>query len=266
MMFMRKRSKNKKGKILKKILIVIGIIITLFIVVIVYFVIKDLKQEEILKQEIINYSNMDLAKDEYTIYVKTTGDYAYVEEAVKKFYKELSDNVKAINYYANDKELINILDPNNLITDRPNFIKSYNIIEKGRTKITSSINRIKELCSEDTIRNLIDKQKISDNYYYELYEDLMLTDNDIKELNNIKVEMEKLVDVFNRFFDVETSMLDLLKNNNSAWSYEDNQLYFDSDELVDKYNNLYKELNDISLEFDKEINNQDNSNKDKPTI
>ena len=153
MMFMRKRSKNKKGKILKKILIAIGIIIILFIVVIVYFVIKDLKQEEILKQEIINYSNMDLAKDEYTIYVKTTGDYAYVEEAVKKFYKELSDNVKAINYYANDKELINILDPNNLITDRPNFIKSYNIIEKGRTKITNSINRIKELCSEDTIKN-----------------------------------------------------------------------------------------------------------------
>ena len=81
-------------KKIKKVLLVIGIIIVVFAVIIGYFVYKDLKQEEVLKQEVITLSNKDLLNDNYDIEIKTTGEYAYVENAVKKFYKELSDNVK----------------------------------------------------------------------------------------------------------------------------------------------------------------------------
>ena len=97
--------KNKKG--LKKIIIGIVIAVVIIIGLIFFTAFKELQEEDILKQEIINYSNKDLAKDDYPIEVKTTGDRAYVEEAVKKYYKSLSDSVKAINNSLNDEELIN---------------------------------------------------------------------------------------------------------------------------------------------------------------
>ena len=74
--------KNKKG--LKKIIIGIIIAVVIIIGLIFFIAFKELQEEDILKQEIINYSNKDLVKDDYPIEVKTTGDRAYVEEAVKK--------------------------------------------------------------------------------------------------------------------------------------------------------------------------------------
>jgi len=114
----------KNKKIIKIVIITTVSIILLFSALIAYLVVKDLKQEEILKQEIINYSNMDLYKDDFQITVKTSGDYAYVEEAIKKYYKKLSDNVKKLENYLNDKKLGNILSTSNLALDKPNFLIS----------------------------------------------------------------------------------------------------------------------------------------------
>lgn len=99
----------KKKKILKRVIIIIGIILALFLALIMYEVINELQEEKVLKQEIINYSNKDLATDDFSITVKTSGDCAYVEEAVKRFYKELSDDVKTINLYLTNDKLNNIL-------------------------------------------------------------------------------------------------------------------------------------------------------------
>ena len=255
----RKKYSNGKG-ILKIFLIIIGVVVVLFVGLVVYGVIKDFEQEDILKQEIINYSNMDLANGDYTIYVKTKGDYAYIEEAIKKFYKELSDNVKVINHYMLDEELINLLNPDNLIKGRPSFIKSYAVIEKGRTKVINALNRISKLCEKDTIKNLIDKDKI-DDYSYKLYEDLMLTEKDIADLTDTKNKMEYLSKNLGLFFDKEVEILNLFKDNDSSWEYKDGQLYFTTDELVNRYNTFYKELTDIASSFD----NVSNSNGSKVT-
>lgn len=246
------RTKKKKS-ILKRIFIVIGVIVLILGGVIVYLAIQDLKQEEILKQEIVNYSNMDLANDDYTIFVKTKGNYAYIEEAVKKFYKELSDNVKIINYYMNDEELSNILAPETLTAQRPGFVKNYAVIEKDRTKVTNALARISKLCEEETVANLIDKEKVED-YSYDLYKELMLTKKDIQDLKETKEKMEKLSNNLNVFFDKVVEILDFLKNNDNSWSYENGQLYFSTDELVDKYNNLYKDLVEIAARFDGDKN------------
>lgn len=74
----------KKKKSIKKIIIGIVIAVVIFLGLIFFMAYKELQEEDILKQEIINYSNKDLATDDYSIKVKTTGDRAYVEEAVKE--------------------------------------------------------------------------------------------------------------------------------------------------------------------------------------
>ena len=106
----------------KRILLIIGIIIIIICGGVGYYFYLMNTQEDMLKQEIINYTNKDLLKDDYIVNVKTKGNYAYIEEAIKKYYQELSNNIKTINNYLIDSELEKIITPSNLEEDRPKFI------------------------------------------------------------------------------------------------------------------------------------------------
>lgn len=240
----------------KKILIFIGVIVLIVVALVAYTVVSDLKQEEVLKQEIVNVSNKNILTDNFDVEVKTTGDYAYVEEAVKQYYKDLSDSAKKINYYLNDEELTNILAPENLEKNRPDFDENKELLNEVRQNTTDALNKISDLCEEETIKNLLDKDKV-DKYYIDLYEDLMYTDKDLKELQETKQEMDTLSKNLNIFLDKVEEMLTFLETNNNYWYIENNQIYLETEALVEEYNNLYNELNKIATEnFD--TNNQSN--------
>lgn len=235
---------RKKSNKLKYILIFIGIILVIFIGVVGYLIVKDLEQEDILKKEIVNLSNKDLVTDNYDIEVKTTGDYAYIEEAIKTYYKKLADSVKVINNYLNDKDLINILSATNLESDRPKFENSYKILSETRDKSNQAMETIIDLCSEETIKELIDKKKI-DSYSYDLYLELMYTEDDLKDLEKTKTEMQVVSDNLNKFLDKVEAMIKMLEANSDYWFIDEGQLYFEKDSLVTEYNNLYNDLNDF---------------------
>lgn len=235
----------KKG--LKKVLIGIGVLLLIGVIGIGYAVYKDLKQEEVLKKEIINLTNKDLLEDNYNIDIKTTGDYAYVENAIKKYYKELSDNVKKLNYSLDDEELQNILSPENLDKDRPSFTNSRSLLNNAKKVSTDSLQKIATLCDENYIKNLLDKEKVSD-YYLDFYQKIMYTEQDIKILLETKEEMETLSNNLNLFLDKVEEILSMLERNNKDWYIEEKQIYFQTEEEVNEYNKLYEELKTIANE------------------
>lgn len=233
----------KKNKILKKVVISILVIFSLFLALIVYIAVKQIQEEKVLKQEIINYSNKDLATDNFSITVKTSGDCAYVEEAVKKFYKELSDDVKTINLYLNNDKLTNILSYENLAKDKPNFTLSHSTVKIARDKINESFDSIKRLSEEKTIKNLIDKDKLEDSdYYYDLYLSLMYTEKDLDALKKLRKEMENLSSNLNQFLDKVDEILYFLEENNSKVIYSNNMIYFATDTQLNQYKQLLSEL------------------------
>ena len=237
----------KNKKVLKKIIIGIVIVVVIFLGLIFFMVFKELQEEDILKQEIINYSNKDLSKDNYPIEVKTTGDRAYVEEAVKKYYKSLSDSVKTINSLLNDEELTNILTINSLRNDSPNYLKSHTLISNTKSKVTKELENISSLCEEDTIKNLIDKDKLNDSeYYYDFYLDLMYTEKDIEMLNSTKEEMEALSNNLNEFLDKVDEILTFLETNANYIEYTDTDIYISDDNILNEYNNLIEELTTLA--------------------
>lgn len=233
------KTKSKKGK---GILLVIGVIVVVIVAAISYLVVMDLKQEDLLKKEIVNISNKDLLTDNYDVEVKTTGDYAYIEEAVKNYYKKLSDSIKIINNYLNDEELIQILSAENLAADGPKFVKSYQLLKETKENSTEALQVIVDLCKEETIKDLIDKEKV-DDYSYELYLELMYTEDDLKDLAETGQEMEVLSNNLNTFLDKVEAMINMLEKNSDFWYVEDGQLYFETDALVNQYNTLYDDLN-----------------------
>lgn len=234
-------------KTIKKILIALGIILLLLGALIGYAVYKDLQQEEIIKKEVLNLSNKDLVNDNFNTNIKTTGDYAYVESAIKKFYKELSDNVKLLKFSLESDELTNTLSVDNLEKNRPNFLKSHQAISTAKANSTKALNRISKLCEEEYIKNLLDKDKVSD-YYVDFYKKIMYTEQDLKELKETKEEMEEFSTNLNLFLEKEEEILNMLEKNNAYWKVESNQLYFQTEEQVNEYNKLYKELKEIAIE------------------
>ena len=248
--------KKKKG-----IKITIIIIITIFILfagLIIYWVFKDLKQEEVLKQEIINYSNRDLYKDDFQVTVETTGDYAYVEEAVKKYYKQLSDNVKKLEYYLTDDKLSNILSAQNLMMDKPNFTSSHTTIKNAKNNISKSIKQITNLCDEKTIKSLLDKAKLDDEeYYYDLYLQLMYTDQDAKEFAELKKEMGTLSTNLNEFLDKIDEILIFLEKNNSSVKYTKEGVYFNSNATLNEYKKLINQLDEIGNKIETSAEQQE---------
>lgn len=254
----------KRKKIIKRIFITISIILIVIIGLITYFVIKDLREESTLKKEIVNYSNKNLEKDDFPINIKTNGDYAYIEEAIKKYYQQLSNNIKDISSYLNNKQLINILSIDNLTNDKPYFTISQSTIQKTKEKISKAINNINSLCSENTIENLIDKDKLSDQkYYYDLYKELMYTKNDLQELKKVREEMNNLSKKLNTYLDKINQVLLFLKENDEYIEYSD-KLYFHSEDLLIEYKKMISDLDIIANTDDK--NNSNNQEQTKNTI
>lgn len=236
----------KKKKVLKRIIIIIGIILALFLALIVYEVINELQEEKVLKQEIINYSNKDLATDDFSITVKTSGDCAYVEEAVKRFYKELSDDVKTINLYLTNDKLNNILSYESLIKDKPNYTLSHSTVNVARNKINESFDSIKELSKEKTIKNLIDKDKLENSeYYYDLYLNLMYTEKDLEDLEKLRKDMETISNNLNQYLNKIDEILYFLENNNSKVIYSNNMIYFETTAELNQYKQLLSDLNEL---------------------
>ncbi len=245
----------KVKKTLKYFFITLGVILLLFITLIVYLVCKDLKQESILEQEIITYSNKNLATDDYTIEIKTTGDYAHVETAVKRYYKELSDCVKNVNSYLNSDKLLNMLSIENLITDRPDFTLSHSTIKITKEKIMDSINKIKTLCEEKTIKQLLDKEKLFDEeYYYDLYLQYMYTESDKVDLDNLKKEMVNISTNINNCLDKMDEILLFLQSHDSEIEYSSSNAYFNSDASYTEYKKLLSELNELASKITVESN------------
>ena len=228
----------------KKLIMLIGIIILVICGGVGYYFYLISVQEDVLKSEVINYSNKDLYKDDYMVDVKTKGDYAYIEESIKNYYRELSNHVKKIRNYLIDEDLQNLMIPDNLEKDRPKFLDSYKLIDDTKKEINESKEKIIELCSREYIKNLV-SDRIRDEYYIKLYDSLMNTDKDIEELKDVRVDMEELSNNLNVFLDKVKELLEVLEKNNDSWSVEDNVILISDKSILNEYNNKYKELKDV---------------------
>ena len=249
---------------IKKIFIGLGLLVTIFVGAIIYLVVMELKQEEILKNEIIVLTSKDLEKDDFDMVIKTKGDYAYIERSIKKYYKDLSDNIKEINIYLQDDDLREVLSPIKLKENGPNFTNQYELINNAKYGLIKALKNVSSLCSDEYVKNLLDKDKFSDSadvdYLMNLYKDFMYTDKDLENMAKLKVEMSELANNMKNYLDKELEILDLLSKNSKVWKIENDKLYISDEFVMNNYNNLYKDLMELSSRIQNN-NNINNGNK-----
>ena len=234
---------SKKDKQTKKKIIISAIIVVFVLVAgaTIWTVITDSKQEEILREEITNLSKKDIKKDRYNNTIKTHGDYAIVEDTIKKYLDDYAVNLQGLLKIMNDQKLSNILSVSNLKEDGPDFVKTKEYLTKTKTEFNEKLTKLTKMTSENEIMAQI-KNKNLDKFYINLYEELMLRGVAGSDFKTSREDLKSASDTINKILDTEEKIIDLLISNKGKWSIENDKLVFQNTDTLNKYNELKKQL------------------------
>lgn len=135
--------------------ITIGIILCLIFWGII-FVVRDLRQEKTLRdeiasiQELAGSEQMD-AVNEKLGHIVTTGDYAKVEKAVKNYMADNFNNAITIAEVLSDEVLTSALTAENYTSDGPDFVKTKLLLSDLQKRLTKAKEEQKRLSTNETV-------------------------------------------------------------------------------------------------------------------
>ncbi|VYT34823.1 Uncharacterised protein [Tyzzerella nexilis] len=226
----------------KKILIIIGVLILLIAILIAVFVVKDLRQEKTLRdeiasiQELAGSEQMD-AVNEKLGHIVTTGDYAKVEKAVKNYMADNFNNAITIAEALNDEVLTNALTAENYMSDGPDFVKTKLLLSDLQKRLTKAKEEQKRLSTNETVMSYLKDKE--DSYYVDLYKEIIGEEESASE---DAIEIEQSIDEVLDMVAVEQSVIDFLSENKGQWTVQDGIVAFSDEALNVQYNQLLLEL------------------------
>lgn len=133
--------KKKRNQIL-----LIGLVIVIVIAVILLgiFFGTGFYQKIVLYNEVERISRLDITKDQFDTEIKSTGEYAKVEEAIKEYFSEYSKSLQASLNAISEENLNKIMSDENLIEDAPNFEKTLENIQKTKEDFNTNVDALIE--------------------------------------------------------------------------------------------------------------------------
>ena len=223
----------------KFFLIFIFIILDIFLLI-GFLIIRDKTLENTLKNEINSLKELDITKDRYNIKIKTRGNYAIIEKAIKDYLDEYAVNLQSVLGILNDEEFTGLLLADNY-TDDPEFKDEFAFIEKTRDRFNKKISELIDECDKDNIKNYI-RTKMVDPYYIALYEELMIDDNVSRDIIESRELLGRTKERVNLILDTCDDIFNFLKNHNGEWVVENSEVKFKTQALLDQYNAYLKNI------------------------
>ena len=229
----------------KKIIIAVVVIVALIIGVLGYMVISDMGQEDKLKTEISEISDLSNAEnidiDEINKRLDRTvtkGDYAKVEDAFKSYLRDNFDNSIEIADLINDERITTLLTADNYKTDGKEFIESKKYISTTRQKLEECKEKYSEYMTKEKAMSYIEDKGL-DSYYVDLYKEEYV--GDMKTANEDKT-VEDSINQIIELLNVSEEVINFLTENSSSWHIEEDLVVFDTDELSNRYLDLINKI------------------------
>ena len=231
---------------MKKILITIGVVVALIVLLLTIIIIKDLNQEEKLRQELneidslINFDEFDYDKvNERLGKIISSGDYLVVEKAAKKYLKDTIDIT--LNYVdlVTDEKFSNVLTLENYQEDGPDFINTKLYIKNTKEQIEDNKNKILNQFNNETVLSYIENKNL-DSYYIDFYKSLALSSE--AEITKNKQEIEQNINEIINTLNVYDEVINFLITNKNDWIIEGEYIVFSNEEIHDQYNELLLKL------------------------
>lgn len=229
----------------KKILIVILIIIVIALIGVGYFVYTDLKQEEKLKIELTELSELSNAQDidineinNRLDRIVTKGDYAAVENAFKTYLRENFDNSIQIANMLNDDKITTLLTVENYQEDGKDFTNSKEYITTTRATLEDCKNKYTEFLTEEKAMSYINDKGL-DSYYTDLYKEEFVGDmSSALQDTTVQDSIDEIIELLN----TSEKVLNLLSENQNSWEIDEENIVFNNENLSNQYDELINSL------------------------
>lgn len=223
----------------KKILITIGVLILLIAILVAIFVVKDLRQEKTLRdeiasiQELAGSEQMD-AVNEKLGHIVTTGDYAKVEKAVKNYMADNFNNAITIAEVLSDEVLTSALTAENYASDGPDFVKTKLLLSDLQKRLTKAKEEQKRLSTNETVMSYLKDKE--DSYYVELYKEIIGEEESASE---DAIEIGQSIDEVLDMVAVEQSVIDFCQKIKDNGQYRMALLHFPMKHLTFSTTSFY---------------------------
>ena len=229
--------------------VIIGVIIAIVVVAIVgigILVVNDFRQEDILRQEMLEFENLTRAEnidldqmDQKIREIKTTGDYGVLEKAMKDYLADVVNATVGIADVLNDERIVNVLTPENYAEDGPDFVQTKQFLEEAKGKIEQYKTEVLTLLTNEGAMSYIEDKNL-DQYYIDLYKEIALSEDTAIEEGN--AELESSLDEAMKILDVETQVINFLSENKDGWEIQGENIVFNSEELQNQYDELVSQI------------------------
>lgn len=225
----------------KKFFIIFCFILIDVFLVVGFLVIRDSISFNELKREVIELSKLDITKDRYNRKIKSHGDYATVEKAIKEYMDGYAVDIQYLSKMMNDERLSTILSYSNYEKDGPEFKESLDYLEKSKKEYNEKIDKLIANLDEENIDNYI-YTRINDEYYVSLYHELIFETPMIDNLKNTKTLLEESREKMNLIYDTCIDTLNYLCLYNDKWKLEDGEIKFQTEDMYNYYMSLISKV------------------------
>lgn len=228
---------------------VIGVIIAIVLVIAIgigILVVNDFRQEDILRQEMLEFENLTRAEnidldqiDQRIRELKTTGDYGVLEKAMKDYLADVVNVSVDIANILNDERIVNALTPENYQEDGPDFVQTKQFLEEAKTNLEQYKSEVLQLLTNEGAMSYIENKNL-DDYYIDLYKEIALSEDTALEEDN--AEIEASLEEATRILDIESQVINLLSENQNSWEIDEDTIVFNNATLQNQYNDLVGQI------------------------
>ena len=228
---------------------IIGVIIAIVLVAVVgigILVVNDFRQEDILRQEMLEFENLTRAEnidldqiDQKIREIKTTGDYGVLEKAMKDYLADVVNASVNIANVLNDERIVNALTPENYVEDGPDLVQTKQFLEEAKGELEQYKEEVLTLLTNDGAMSYIENKNL-DQYYIDLYKEIALSEDTALEEDS--AELEKSLDEATRIIDLESQIINFLSENKNGWEIQGENIVFNSQTLQDQYNEYINQI------------------------
>ena len=223
----------------RKFLIIFSFVMIDVLLIGGFVFLRDVTLSSILKNEVNALVELDFTKDRFNTKIKSSGDYAVVEEAIKNYLDNYAIDVQDVGESVHDKTLNDLVLVDNIEADGPDFVNSLNYVADYRNEFNEKVDELIESSSTEELFNYIYEYS-DDEEVISLYNDLINSSNFINEINDTKLLLELKKVEINSHFDAIVGVLEFLSTNRGNYYIENDEIKFISEELRVEYFYLYE--------------------------
>ena len=223
----------------RKILFVVSFIIIDLLLIGSIFIIRDYTGKRILKNEVNALVELDFSKDNYNTEIKSSGEYATLEKAIKKYLDDYATEVQYVLMVRYDEELNSILDIDNIINDGPMFNDSIEYLDLLQNNFNYSVDLLMDRVTSEEINKYIYNYDVNDKEI-KLYNNLLLESNLISKIEDNQMSLTRRRIEINGYIDSIKSVLVFLKNNN--YTINNDEVIMNDPNMQEEYYKLISKV------------------------